>query len=74
MSCLSPSVRISGSRLRTGAFRRCERARSVKSRQTRFSPVAGTSPPAKARFHPEAQGEYLEVIAYLGLQAPSAVE
>ena len=46
----------------------------MKSRQTRFSPVAGTSPPAKARFHPEAQGEYLEVIAYLGLHAPSAVE
>jgi plasmid stabilization system protein ParE len=36
--------------------------------------VAGPSPPAKARFHPEAQAEYLEVIAYLGLHAPSAVE
>ena len=36
--------------------------------------MAGTSPPAKARFHPEAQGEYLEVIAYLGLHAPSAIE
>jgi plasmid stabilization system protein ParE len=36
--------------------------------------VAGPSRPAKARFHPEAQAEYLEVIAYLGLHAPSAVE
>ena len=46
----------------------------MKSRQTRFSPVAGPSRPAKARFHPEAQAEYLEVIAYLGLHAPRAVE
>ncbi len=36
--------------------------------------MAGPSRPAKARFHPEAQAEYLEVIAYLGLHAPSAVE
>ena len=36
--------------------------------------MAGPSRPAKARFHPEAQAEYLEVIAYLGIHAPSAVE
>ena len=35
--------------------------------------MAGPSSPAKARFHPEAQAEYLEVIAYLGLHAQSAV-
>ena len=32
--------------------------------------MAGPSSPAKARFHPEAQAEYLEVIAYLHLHAP----
>ena len=36
--------------------------------------MVGPSSPAKVRFHPEAQDEYLEVIAYLHLHAPGAVD
>ena len=35
--------------------------------------MAERSLPSKALFHPEAQAEYLEVLAYLRLHAPSAV-